>query len=675
MTDFDFDRFLAIPRLSALRATRDGSRVVVSVARPSPDGTRMRSSIYDVDPDGRRPARQLTRSAPGESASRFTRSGDLLFVSKRVDPDMGKDDEGEKERAGLWRLPAAGGEPELLTNPIGGVDDVVTAAAADVAILAASVFPGTASLDEDAARHKARKDAGVNALLFETYPIRRWDHYLGPRERHLFRLDLPTDNGASTPATPHDLTPDAGNALIEQAFDVTPDGATVVAAFERWDDLTALRADLVAIDTATGQQRTLARGDGWYEDPAISPDGTRVVAAHSTRSTPDAPGDTTLHLLDFAGGELRDLLPGFDLWPTAPRWTSDGQAIVFVADRDGVAAVFRVAVETGEVTTLSADGAYSDVTPTERGVFAIRATVGEPPHVARLDLNAADQQSTRVATLPEVDELAATLPSVVERVHATAADGFQVPAWLVRPAAASADNPAPLVVWVHGGPLSSWNGWHWRWNPHVLASRGYAILLPDPGLSTGYGMQTIRRGWGRWREEPFTDVMAAVDAAIGRPDIDADRTALMGGSFGGYMANWVATKNDRFKAIVTHASLWELRGFHGTTDTGAEWEQEMGDPYTDPSRYIENSPAQGIADIRTPMLVIHGELDHRVPISEALRLWTDLRRHGVPARFLYFPDENHWVLKPQNARIWYDTVLSFLDEHVLGKEFVRPALL
>ena len=171
------------------------------------------------------------------------------------------------------------------------------------------------------------------------------------------------------------------------------------------------------------------------------------------------------------------------------------------------------------------------------------------------------------------------------------------------------------------------------------------------------------------------DVMTAIDDALERPDLDASRTALMGGSFGGYMANWVAGHTDRFRAIVTHASLWDLRGFHGTSDTGAEWEFEMGDPYRDPSRYIRESPSEHIAEIRTPMLVIHGEQDFRVPVSEALRLWTDLRRHGVAAKFLYFPDENHWILKPQNARLWYATVLAFLDEHVLGKGFERPALL
>ena len=231
------------------------------------------------------------------------------------------------------------------------------------------------------------------------------------------------------------------------------------------------------------------------------------------------------------------------------------------------------------------------------------------------------------------------------------------------------------MVFVHGGPLGSWSGWHWRWNPHLLVERGYAVLLPDPAFSTGYGQEMIDRGWGAWGERPYTDVMSVIDAVVARPDIDDQRTALMGGSFGGYMANWVAGHTDRFKAIVTHASLWDLRGFHGTTDYGPWMEQEFGDPYVDAGRYVEQSPAASIGAIKTPMLVIHGELDHRVPISEALRLWTDLWRHGVEAKFLYFPDENHWVLKPANARLWYGTVLAFLDQHVLGREWVRPDLL
>jgi dipeptidyl aminopeptidase/acylaminoacyl peptidase len=399
----------------------------------------------------------------------------------------------------------------------------------------------------------------------------------------------------------------------------------------------------------------------------------------SERSTPDRLGDVTLWLIDPETGVTRDLLPGFDLWPHAPTWAPDGRALLFTADRLGSVAMFRLDIGAdgtpGRPILLASDGEHTCLTPLPDGtLLALRATPAVPPHPARYDQASPDQSPSRLPTFPELDDF--TPPGIVERLSAHAADGTEIQSWLIRPAGASEASPAPLVVWVHGGPVGSWTGWHWRWNPHLLVARGYAILAPDPAISTGYGYDFIARGHGTWGEAPYTDVIAATDDALdGRADLDRTRTALMGGSFGGYMANWVATQTDRFRAVVTHASLWELRGFHGTTDHGPAWEEEFGDIYRDPERYDRANPQPNVARIRTPMLVIHGELDHRVPISEALRLWTDLRRHGVESRFLYFPDENHWIAKPQNARLWYETILAFLDEHVLDREWRRPELL
>jgi dipeptidyl aminopeptidase/acylaminoacyl peptidase len=168
--------------------------------------------------------------------------------------------------------------------------------------------------------------------------------------------------------------------------------------------------------------------------------------------------------------------------------------------------------------------------------------------------------------------------------------------------------------------------------------------------------------------------MTVTDAALERADLDASRTAAMGGSFGGYMANWIAGHTDRFDAIVTHASIWHLDGFVGTTDGSYHWVRQWGDPVTDRDRYDEHSPHRSAARITTPMLVIHGDKDYRVPIGEGLRLWYDLQRHGVESQFLYFPDENHWVLKPGDAKLWYATVFAFLAHHVLGEKWERPEL-
>jgi dipeptidyl aminopeptidase/acylaminoacyl peptidase len=209
-----------------------------------------------------------------------------------------------------------------------------------------------------------------------------------------------------------------------------------------------------------------------------------------------------------------------------------------------------------------------------------------------------------------------------------------------------------------------------------MVAQGYAVLLPDPALSTGYGQDFIRRGWGRWGAEPFTDLMNLTDAAVARDDVDAGRTAAMGGSFGGYMANWVAGHTDRFRGIVTHASLWAMDQFGPTTDGYDFWRREMTAQMA-----LDNSPHRFVQQIRTPMLVIHGDRDYRVPIGEGLRLWAELAEHHsdddgrMPHKFLYFPDENHWVLSPQHARVWYLTVLAFLDHTVHGQDWHTPDIL
>ena len=675
MTDaFDFDAYLRLPRLSGLKISPDGTRLVVAVGRPAPDGKKMHSSIWLLDASGDRRPRRLTRSAPGESAATFARDGSILFTSSRPDPDRSPDGDDDEETSALWLLPAGGGEARLLARPPGGVDAVVAAREADVIVFAASVFPGVSDAGADRERAAARKKAGVEALLFDSFPIRHWDAFHGPRERHLFAAPIP--EGEERIGDPVDLTPDAGSTLVEQGFDLTPDGTTVVAGVVTADEIGRTDFGIVAIDRASGARRSLSPDDAWYSDPAVAPDGRTVACVRQTKDVPERIGDETLWLFDLESGEGRDLTADLDLWPQHPVWSPDGSAIYFTTDFRGAGAVHRHEIGSGSTVRIADDGAFGDVALAPDGrAYALRSSYAEPPHPVRLGPGEGEP-STRIRSFSELDSDAlATLPGRVERIGATASDGVEIGSWLVMPRDAGTDTPPPLVVFVHGGPVGTWNAWSWRWNPQLLAAHGYAVLLPDPAISTGYGQAFIQRGWGRWGAEPYTDVVAAVDAALERPDLDAERTALMGGSFGGYMANWVAGSTDRFRAIVTHASLWELRGFHGTTDYGPDWEREFGDPYADPSRYEEWSPSRLLANVRTPMLVIHGERDLRVPISEALRLWTDLRRHGVPARFLYFPDENHWVLKPQNARLWYETVTAFLDEHVRGLEFRRPALL
>jgi dipeptidyl aminopeptidase/acylaminoacyl peptidase len=672
---FDLDLYLSLPRVAGLALAPDGGRLVTSVAVPGPDGKKFATALWELDPAGRAAPRRLTRSAPGESGAAFLPDGSLLFTSPRDDPEAAPDAKDDGEVAGLWLLPAGGGEARPVASTPAGIDLVRVARDAGTVVYRSGAHPGADDLEADERRDKARADAGVNALLFETYPIRYWDHYLGPREPRLFAAAPPAaDDGRMVPGRP--LTPAPGRALDEQEVAVTPDGATVLCG---WDtgEVGNPRSRLEAIDVASGERRVLLDDPGSSVGRiACSPDGRLAVCERIGHGDPDHAPDVGLWLVDLAGGEGRDLTAGLDLWPLEPVWAADGRAVFFVADQDGRTPVFRVEVGgdgDGRVTRLSAEGAFSDLCPAPDGrrLYALRATMAAPAEAVALDPVAADQ---RPAPLP-TPGLPVRVPGSLTEVETRAGDGTRLRGWLALPSGASEDRPAPLVVFIHGGPLSSWSSWSWRWNPWLLAARGYAVLLPDPALSTGYGQAFVERGRGRWGEEPFTDLMALVDAADARPDVDERRTAAMGGSFGGYMANWVAGRTDRFRCIITHASIWSLEQFHGTTDHAAWWEREFGSPEAMPERYRDHSPDRNLAAIRTPMLVIHGERDHRVPIGEALRLWTDLTRSGAEAKFLYFPEENHWILTPPHVRVWYETVLAFLDQHVLGKDWVRPELL
>lgn len=663
------DGYLALPRLAGLAVSADGTRLVTTVQTLNPERTKYVTALWEVDPAGERAARRLTRSAKGEGGPAFLPDGSLLFCSSRPDPDT-KDD--TDDEALLWLLPGGGGEARVVGRRPGGVSGVTTSAAGTI-VISAATFRSSTDLATEEELRKQRKDLKVSAILHEEHPVRFWDHDLGPARPRLFTGALA---GLGEPTVAWlDLTPDAGSALDEAEFDVCPDGTQVITTWHV-PERGGRRSALALIEVSTGARHIVADDpEREHLTPRFSPDGTHVVFTTEHRSTPGTAPDVRPTLLDLSSGNLTDLAPGWDRWPTSSyRWTPSGDAVICVADEDGRAPVFRISVPDGTVTRLTADAfAYSDVeiSPDGAVVYALRSSYTEPARPVRLWATEPDQHST---PLPGPSE-PPPLPGRLEELDTVAADGTRVRAWLALPDTASAPRPAPLVLWIHGGPLGSWNAWSWRWCPWLLVAQGYAVLLPDPALSTGYGRDFVARGWGAWGEAPYTDLMAITDAAVDRDDIDEARTAAMGGSFGGYMANWVAGHTDRFRCIVTHASLWALDQFAPTTDAGWYWKREMT-----PEMTRANSPHHHVDQIVTPLLVIHGDRDYRVPIGEALRLWNDLAERGagdgtLGHKFLYFPDENHWVLTPQHAKVWYQTVFAFLAQHVRDEAWETPELL
>ncbi|HWC81191.1 MAG TPA: prolyl oligopeptidase family serine peptidase [Pseudonocardiaceae bacterium] len=673
----DLAAYVELPQVAGLWQAPDGSRLVVGAARPDHTGKRYTKALWQVDPTAAAPARRLTRSTPGEAAAAFTPAGDLLFVSARPEPDA---EAPEKPVSALWLQPAAGGDARVIAAPPGGVYGVRVSPTGTV-VFGSALLPSAADLDADAELREKRRTAAVSAILHEQAPVRFWDHDLGPDHARLLTAELTEAVTAGEARLElRDLTGPVGLALHDDCtWELTPDGRTVVAMWATGEPGGAQRFSIAAIDVASGERRVLAdHPDREYYAPEISPDGTRVAVAVERRLTPEEPHATWLAVIDLASGELTDLTRDWDRWPAAMRWTPDGAELIVAADHQGRAPLWRVDVATGEPTRLTPDdGAYTDlrISPDGRWVYALRAAIDSAPRPVRVSLRGV----VAVQALPgpaEALDKSVTMPGRLTEVTATAEDGTPLRAWLVLPPEASEDHPVPLLLQVHGGPVMSLNSWSWRWNPWILAAHGYAVLMPDYALSTGYGVDFVRRGWGQWGGTPFTDLMTITDAALERPDLDAGRTAAIGGSFGGYMANWIAGHTDRFAAIVTHASVWNLPQSISNGDVPFYFRREMT-----PEQAVEYSPHRFVDAISTPMLVIHCDRDYRVPIAEGMQLWTDLSTRSKaengsgPHKFLYFPDENHWILTPNHARIWYETVLAFLDQHVNGADWKRPELL
>jgi dipeptidyl aminopeptidase/acylaminoacyl peptidase len=650
-------RLVEQPRLSGLALASDGTRLVASVRTLDDEGSRYVPELWEVDPAGEREPRLVTGSRQGDFAPTFAADGTLLFLADR-DPQ-------DPPGAALWAL-SVNGEAERIAHHPGGATAFTAASRARTLAFTAALLPGVEDVDTHAALLHERDRARVTAVLHEATPTRAGGVDLGPAEPHTFVL-----RGDARPI-------DAGRQGLAGAGDMAlaPDGSVV--AYTRAPTSTAPDTNVVVIaDASTGEERrTFSRPGHQYYGPSFTADGTRLICQRQREETYGSEWQVTLVALDPVSGEETDLLPDFDNWPwpgrAVPSPVPGDTTLWFTGDERGHCPVFRRDPD-GTVTRLTASGAYTSlcVTPDGATLYALRSALDSPPRVVRLDAGKPDQHPAFLRTPGEFGPL----PGTLTEVHTTADDGFALRAWLVLPEGAGPENPAPLLVEVHGGPQGSWSGWPWQWNPWPFAARGYAVLLPDPALSSGYGQRMQERGRGQYGGRPYRDVIALTDAALARADLDASRTALAGWSFGGYLANRAATLTDRFRALVSHAGMWNLEAFQGDTDMHTYFREIFGDPRTRRERYEADSPHLDAANLTTPMLIVHSGKDYRVPMSQSMALHHDLQRQGVPAKFLYFPDEGHGIDAPNHLRLVYETALNFLDHHVLGEEWRRPGLL
>ncbi|MBL9187588.1 MAG: S9 family peptidase [Opitutaceae bacterium] len=496
---------------------------------------------------------------------------------------------------------------------------------------------------------------------------RHWDSWVDDKRQHLFVVGVATDGTAA--GEPRNVTPGDNDAVPTSStfsagteFAWSPDGreiAFTAPPLPLREQAWRTNHDVWTVNIATGEKKNVtAASPGADGCPRYSPDGKWLAYRAQARAGFEA-DKWTLHVIERATGQARALTPTWDRSVDSFTWSPDSQTIYLEAQDRGTRPIWRVAVTGGTPSPVVTGGVNGEASIARDGQWLTftRASLTQPPEVARWRVGEA---APTPLTKTNADAVAAlTLPRP-ETVTVAGAGGTPVQMWILKPPGFEAAKKCPLVFWVHGGPQSAFlDSWSTRWNPQVWAAQGYVIALPNPRGSTGFGQQFTDEISHDWGGRVFTDLMACLAHLEKQPWIDRTRMAAAGASYGGYMMNWFQGHTDKFKTLVTHCGVYDFVSMYGTTEETWFDEWDHGIPWENPD-FEKWSPHKHAAKFKTPNLVIHNELDFRVPIGQGLALFTTLQRRGVPSKFLYFPDEGHWVLKPQNSELWHRTIFEWL---------------
>ena len=700
-----FEDMMKMRRLGDIDLSRDGKWVLFSATDVDLTKNTRIPHLWIVPADGSAPEKPLTASQAGESRGRFSPDGkQILFESDR--------DGGQQ----IWLADfdgAAGtiGEPRELTEISTETDNATWSPDGKHILFTSDVYPECSAgpgpgiappaADEDAC-DKKRDDAEavskVKAKIFTHLLYRHWNAFTGDKRSHLFLASVADGSLRDlNPGDEHDIPP---FSLGEpDGWDFSPDGREVAWEEKKVDDPalnTSVAIYTLQLFDADGnpvkdaQPLKISASAGGNFTPRYSSDG-RWMAWRSQARAGYESDRFRLVLYNRATKQIKDLLPNFDRWVDEEAWAPDSKTIYFAAGDVGEEPVFAVGIGDGKlarfVTPNQGNGSFSDLhaLPDGRTVIATRVKVDNPGEVIRFDQSPAviDPDLSKKATEHLIDFGAPYPKTVAEITHLNSAllaqldlpkmesfwfpsiGGVRVQGFLIRPPNFDPSRKYPVKFLIHGGPQGAWGDeWSYRWNAELFAADGYVVIMINPRGSTGYGQAFVDGVNGDWGGKPYIDLMRGLDYAEARyPFIDKSRECALGASYGGYMADWILGHTQRFRCIVTHDGMFDAVSAWGTTDElwFNEWEFR-GTPWSNPAMYSRWSPMLSETHFKTPTLVVHSQLDYRLDVSQGYQLFDTLQRMGVPSKMLYFPDEGHWVLKPQNSQLWYKTVNDWVDE-------------
>ena len=655
---------LALDRISDPAASPDGRSIVFTRRRTDLDADKGRTDLWIMKADGTG-MRPLTSNPASDSSPQWLAGADgqsatVVFLSNR-------DGATAKGTTQVWAIDVDGGEARRVTDLPVDVDALRLSQDGKLLAVSAETYPGCVDLACTAARDKEKAQKKSTGVIFDALPVREWDTWSTGKRRHVFVV--PVAGGAAVDVLAG-LDADCPTRPFgdEQDYSLSPDGKWVAMSFKKpmgSQEAWSTNEDiwLAPTDGSAPPKALSADNPARDSNPVFSPDGKSIAWLAMKRPGYEADRYRVV-LYDRAAGTSRTLTEDWDRSPGSLAWSRGGDRLFAMADDLGHHSLFAIDAHGGHVTKLLDAGHADAVMETPRGLVVLSSSLTSAADFWSLPPAGG---TPRRLTDVNADVMAHVRLGATEPFTFPGAKGDTVHAWLVRPIDFDAAKKYPLAFLVHGGPQGSFgDGWSYRWNAETYAAAGYAVVMIDFHGSTGYGQAFTDAINGDWGGAPYEDLMTGLDAALAKyPWIDGARACALGASYGGWMIDYLAGKTDRFKCLVTHDGILENRmNYYGTEELWfPEWELG-GTPWDRPEGYAKYDPMSLVGNWKTPTLVIHGAKDYRVPDIQGLAVFTALQRKGIPSRLLYFPDENHWVLKPNDSILWHETVLGWLDRYI-----------
>jgi dipeptidyl aminopeptidase/acylaminoacyl peptidase len=651
-----FEDMIQMHRVGDPKISPDGKWVAFAVATPDMIANRNASNIWIVSTAGGETI-QLTQSGHDTSPAWSPDGKTLAFLSSR---------DGSSQ---VYMLSMEGGEAHAVTHLSTGADMVKWSPDGKTIAFTSSVYPDCTDDPCNKKRDEDQEKNKVKARVYEQLLYRHWDHWFEGKRSHLFVA--PGDGSGEArdlnAGANYDVPPDQRGGPDDINF--SPDSKEIcfTAVTDKMEAIST-NGDLFIVPIAGGEARKITTNPAFDGNPVYSPDG-RFIAYHA-QLTPGYEADRwRVMLYERQSGKIENLSEAFDRSANELNWSADSKTIFFTAENETLRPVYALPARAGaEPKKVIADGFNTGLTISGDGKTLAfeRSSLTMP---AEVFVAANDGSSARQLTHLNESILAKLEMNAPETFWFEGAEGTRVQAMMIRPPHFDAAKKCPLLVLLHGGPQTMWsNAWGYRWNAQVFSGGGYVTLMINRRGSTGYGQKFTDEITNDWGGKPYVDVMKGVDFALAKYKfIDAARMAAAGGSYGGYMADWIATHNGRFKAIISHAGTYDKFSMYATEELWFEEHDMQGTPWTNPESYRKWAPmtyAGELGKFKTPTLVICGERDYRVPYTQSLEFFNTLQRQGVPSKLMVFPDEGHWILKPQNSQFWYKAFLDWVAQWI-----------